>query len=255
MLSGPFPEPLTSSAAVKRAGSPLQLCLFKRCISRCSALLAFFWGGNKAELSACSMRGSSSAHGAALAAHVRVAAAPHLPLISMCVYTGTNIHKFYCTFSNVPCLKDYILPGWCILLLITVLHTNAQDGRRKPAFLCFARVSASSRAEGAGVFKVPPAHGLRVQRRSERKKSTSLFENEAVKCIADRLRFKLQAKGADPRAARGALTRPAAGEVPMGCSPPQPRVRSRSDCARPGHLAVPRSRGAARERARAAVQL
>lgn len=133
----------------------MQLCLFKRCISRCSAPLAFLWGGNKAELSACSMRGSSSAHGAALAAHVRVAAAPHLPLISMCVYTGTNIRKFYCTFSNVPCLKDYILPGGWILLLVTVLHTNAQDGRRKPALLCFAWVCPSSPGGCGGVQGAP----------------------------------------------------------------------------------------------------
>lgn len=156
--------------------------------------MLFFWGGNKAELSACSMRGSSSAHGAALAAHVRVAAAPHLPLISMCVYTGTNIRKFYCTFSNVPCLKDYILPGGWILLLVTVLHTNAQDGRRKPAFL-FRLGLSQQPCGGCGGVQGAPARGLTVQRRSERKKSKSLFENEAVKCKADRLRFQLQAKG------------------------------------------------------------
>lgn len=88
-----------------------------------------------------------SVHHAALAAHVRVASdpqSPHLPLMSMCVYTGTNVRKFYCIFSNAPCLKDDILPEGWILLFFAVLHTNIQ-GRKYAAFICFAWVSRSNR--------------------------------------------------------------------------------------------------------------
>lgn len=90
-----------------------------------------------------------SVHRAALAAHVRVASdpqSPHLPLMSMCVYTGTNVRKFYCIFSNVPCLKDDILPEGWILLFFAVLHTNIQ-GRKNATFICFARVSRNNRRE------------------------------------------------------------------------------------------------------------
>lgn len=64
--------------------------------------------------------------------------------------------NFIVFFSNVPCLKDDILPGGWILLSFAVLHTNAQ-GRKppcssaSPGFL----TAPAGRGERTRVFQAP----------------------------------------------------------------------------------------------------